>query len=92
VTEEVLRRSSLLGIVKTVSKIPREGESNLRPYYRRARRKDYISEHRGLARGWLVVNPLRVTEPMVGWKRSPLSVVTSHYLVLISVFILYALN
>ena len=29
------------------------------------------------ARGWLVVNPLGVTMPMVGWKRAPLSVVAS---------------
>ena len=27
------------------------------------------------AQGWLVVNPLGVTEPTVGWKRAPLSVV-----------------
>jgi hypothetical protein len=27
------------------------------------------------ARGWLVVNPLGVAEPTVGWKRAPLSVV-----------------
>jgi hypothetical protein len=27
------------------------------------------------ARGWLVVNPLGVAEPTVGWKRVPLSVV-----------------
>jgi hypothetical protein len=26
--------------------------------------------------GWLVVNPLGVVEPIVGWKRAPLSVVT----------------
>jgi hypothetical protein len=39
-----------------------------------------------------VVNPLGVTEPMVGWKRAPLPAVTSRYLVLISVFILYELN
>jgi hypothetical protein len=39
-----------------------------------------------------VVKPLGVTEPMVGWKRAPLSAVASRYLVLISVFILYALN
>jgi hypothetical protein len=39
-----------------------------------------------------VVNPLGVTEPMVGWKRAPLPVVASRYLVLISVSILYALN
>jgi hypothetical protein len=54
--------------------------------------RDYISEHRGLARGWLVVNPLGVTEPMVGWKQAPLSAVASHYLVLISIFLLYVLN
>ena len=29
------------------------------------------------ARGWLVVNPLGVTTPMVGWKRAPLSAVAS---------------
>jgi hypothetical protein len=39
-----------------------------------------------------VVNQLGVIEPMVGWKQTPLSVVASCYLVLISVFILYALN
>jgi hypothetical protein len=39
-----------------------------------------------------VVNPLGVTEPMVGWKWAPLPAVASRYLVLISVFILYALN
>jgi hypothetical protein len=39
-----------------------------------------------------VVNPLGVTEPMVGWKWAPFPEVTSRYLVLISVFILYALN
>jgi hypothetical protein len=39
-----------------------------------------------------MVNPLIVTEPMVGWKRKPLLVVTSSYLVLISVFIPYVLN
>jgi hypothetical protein len=33
-----------------------------------------------------VVNPLGVTEPMVGRKRAPLSAVTSRYLVLISIF------
>jgi hypothetical protein len=39
-----------------------------------------------------VVNLLGVTEPMVGWKQAPVSAVASLYLVLISVFILYALN
>jgi hypothetical protein len=39
-----------------------------------------------------VVNPLGVTDPMVGWKRSPLPTFSSHYLVLISVSILYVLN
>jgi hypothetical protein len=39
-----------------------------------------------------VVNPLGVTEPMVGWKHAPLLAVASCYLVLISVSILYALN
>ena len=29
------------------------------------------------ARGWLVVNPLGVTTPTVGWKRAPLSAVAS---------------
>jgi hypothetical protein len=29
------------------------------------------------ARGWLVVNPLGVAEPTVGWKRAPLSAVAS---------------
>ena len=28
-----------------------------------------------LAQGWIVVNPFRVVEPTVGWKRAPLSVV-----------------
>jgi hypothetical protein len=39
-----------------------------------------------------VVNPLRVTEPMVGWKWAPLSAVASCLLVLISVFMLCALK
>jgi hypothetical protein len=42
--------------------------------------------------GWLVVNPLGVTEPKVGWKQEPFPAVASHYLFLISVFILYVLN
>ena len=29
------------------------------------------------ARGWLVVNPLGVAEPTVGWKQAPLSVVAT---------------
>jgi hypothetical protein len=29
------------------------------------------------ARGWLVVNPLGVATPTVGWKRAPLSAVAS---------------
>jgi hypothetical protein len=33
-----------------------------------------------------VVNPLGVIEPMVGRKQTPLSTVTSRYLVLISIF------
>jgi hypothetical protein len=33
-----------------------------------------------------VVNPFGVNEPMVGWKRAPLPVVASHFLVLISIF------
>jgi hypothetical protein len=49
-------------------------------------------KHSGLAWGWLVVNPLGVTEPMVGWKQAPLLAFASHYLVLISVFILYVFN
>jgi hypothetical protein len=39
-----------------------------------------------------VVNPLGVTEPMVGLKKAPLSAVASRLLVLISVFILCALK
>jgi hypothetical protein len=39
-----------------------------------------------------VVNPLGVTEPMVGWKRAPFPAVTSRCLVLISVSILYPLK
>jgi hypothetical protein len=31
------------------------------------------------ARGWLVVNPLGVATPMVGWKRAPLSAVAPIY-------------
>ena len=41
------------------------------------------------ARGWLVVDPLGVTKPTVGWKRTPLSAVMSHLVFLISVYILY---
>jgi hypothetical protein len=37
-------------------------------------------------------NPLGMTETMVGWKQTPLSVVASRLLVLISVFILWALK
>jgi hypothetical protein len=62
------------------------------PNFLRARRKYAISKHRGLARGWPVVNLLGVTEPMVGWKRAPLSTVASRLLVLISVFMLCALK
>jgi hypothetical protein len=41
------------------------------------------------ARGWLVVNPLGVAMPTVGWKRAPLSVVSSIAEVfLISVFLI----
>jgi hypothetical protein len=39
-----------------------------------------------------VVNHLGVTEPIVGWKRKPLLEVASHFLVLKSFLILYALN
>jgi hypothetical protein len=39
-----------------------------------------------------VVNLLGVSEPMVGWKRAPLLVVASRYLILISIFLLYVLN
>jgi hypothetical protein len=39
-----------------------------------------------------VVNLLRVNEPMVGCKKAPLSTVASRRLVLISVFIPYALK
>jgi hypothetical protein len=46
-------------------------------------------KHRGLARGWLVVNPFGVTEPMVGWKRAPLSTVVSRLVFPISVYVLY---
>ena len=55
-------------------------------------RKSSLSEHRGLAQGWPMVNPLGVTEPMVGWKQTPFSTITSRLLVLISVFILCALK
>jgi hypothetical protein len=42
------------------------------------------------ARGWLVVNPLGVTTPTVGWKRAPLSAVASIAEVfLISVFLIF---
>ena len=30
------------------------------------------------AQGWLVVNPFRIAEPTVGWKRAPLSAVASN--------------
>ena len=36
---------------------------------------DAVSHHRGLSLGWLVLNPLGVTKPTVGWKQEPLSVV-----------------
>jgi hypothetical protein len=39
-----------------------------------------------------VINPLGVTEPMVGWKQAPLLAVTSRLLVQISVFMLCALK
>jgi hypothetical protein len=42
------------------------------------------------ARGWLVVNPLGVTTPTVGWKRAPLSAVASSAEVfLISVLLIF---
>ena len=47
-----------------------------------------ISKHRGLAWGWLVVNPIGITKPTVGWKRAPLSVVASCLVDIISVLYL----
>ena len=64
--------------------IEEKGESN--PRSRSLENRDAVSQHRGLARGWLVVNPLGVIEPMVGRKRAPLSAVASRYLGLISIF------
>ena len=40
------------------------------------------------ARGWLVVNPLGVAEPTVGWKRAPLSAVAP-FLVLFRISVLH---
>jgi hypothetical protein len=46
--------------------------------FRRAGSRRLSLKHRGPARGWPVVNPIGITEPMVGWKRAPLSAVASH--------------
>ena len=69
-----------------------EEESNLYPNCCFAGRNISLSEHRGIAQGWPVVNRLGVTEPIVEWKKKPLLAVASHVLVLISVFILCALK
>jgi hypothetical protein len=78
VTEEVLKQSSLLGIVKTIAKILREEESNLLSLLSLSWKKGlYLRaswSSSGVASG---KSMLGVTEPMVGWKRAPLSVVTS---------------
>jgi len=58
----------------------------------RTERKGSLSEHHVLSQGWPVVNPSGVTEPMVGWKHTPILAVASHLLVLIRVFILFALK
>ena len=43
------------------------------------------------ARGWLVVNPLGVPEPTVGWKRAPLSVVAPTSGVISDKYFMYCL-
>jgi hypothetical protein len=44
-----------------------------------SKEKESPSEHHGLDQGCIVVNPLGVVVPMVGWKQTPLSAIASHF-------------
>ena len=65
-----------LAVLCRVSDRREEGDETFAPGHRQTQRRrsqDIVVS----ARGWLVVNPLGVTTPMVGWKRAPLSAVAS---------------
>jgi hypothetical protein len=64
------------GVLCRVSDRREEGIATFTPGHwqtERRRSQDIVVS----ARGWLVVNPLGVTTPTVGWKRAPLSAVAS---------------
>jgi hypothetical protein len=80
------REGKTLAVLCRVSDRREEGIATFAPGHwqtERRRSQDIVVS----ARGWLVVNPLGVTTPTVGWKRAPLSAVASIAEVfLISVF------
>jgi hypothetical protein len=76
-TIETGRREGNSGIsLRRVSDRRRE-DCNLRSWALADRERRRSQDIVVSARGWLVVNPLGVTTPTVGWKRAPLSAVAS---------------
>jgi hypothetical protein len=53
-----------------------------------SKEKESLLENHGLAQGWPMVNPSGVAMPMVGRKHESILAITSHFLVMISIFIL----
>jgi hypothetical protein len=76
---EAIERADARGALEVLCRVSdrrEEGIATFAPGHwqtERRRSQDIVVS----ARGWLVLNPLGVTTPTVGWKRAPLSVVAS---------------